>query len=420
MTGFVTRDSCPGPPGSGQRAARSHLRTTQLSESSPLVARRTCVSEAVSSEVTSPRERIAALDGLRGAMAWAVALYHLGVSTHAFVAGSTLASVIAVLGLHSVGGFFVVSGFCLFHLHGGMQLRAPELRRFYLQRFARIAPLFYLVLAVDLLLHRPAAPLSWQTLLENLTFTFGLHHPNYALVTGGWSIGLEMLFYASFPVLAWVFRSSVGLAVTTLASIALAWSHGANVVEPAADAARFNAYVALQNHAFAFLLGGWIAKLAPLVRVHLRLPNAIALLGFGVAAWIASGPRVIDHFDVVLGAQRAGYVAAAMACVALAVCTEVSSTPARRWLEALGELSYPVYLLHPVIWVVCSAWLPASTRPVVALLVALGGTAVVSLIAARLYERPIRRRLTARTRRLDRSGAAPAFAVDSAPHGPVF
>jgi peptidoglycan/LPS O-acetylase OafA/YrhL len=308
----------------------------------------------------------------------------------------------------------------LFHLHGDLRLRSHELRRFYLQRFARIAPLFYLVLAVDLVLQRPAAPLTWHTLLENLTFTFALDHPNYALVIGGWSIGLEMLFYASFPLLALAFRSSIALAIATLASIALAWSHGAHVVEPAADAARFNAYVAIQNHAFAFLLGGWIAKLARLARARLRLPVACALLASGIAAWIARGPIVIDHFDVVLGAQRAAYVAAAMACVVLAVCTEVSSARVRAWLEGFGELSYPVYLLHPVIWVLCSEWLPARTPPALALAVALVCTGAVSLVAARLYERPLRRLLTARAVRKEGSGTPPTFAVDSAPHGPVF
>lgn len=353
-------------------------------------------------------------------MAWAVALYHLGLSTHAFAAGSTLASVVAVLGLHSVSGFFIVSGFCLFYLHGDLRLRSRELQRFYLQRFARIAPLFYLVLAVVLALHQPAAPLDWHTLLENLTFTFALDHPNYALVIGGWSIGVEMVFYASFPLLAAVFRSTAALAGASVALLALAWSHTAYVVEPAADAARFNAYVAIQNHAFAFLLGGWIAKLTPWVRARVSLPVAAAVLAGGLLTWVACEPRVIDHFDVVLGAQRAAYVAAAVVCVALAVWTEVRSPRARVGLEAFGELSYPVYLLHPVVWMLCSGWLPATTSPAVALLVALALTGVLALLAARLYERPIRRFLTARGARQDASGTPRGFAVDSAPHGPVF
>jgi peptidoglycan/LPS O-acetylase OafA/YrhL len=374
----------------------------------------------VSTEVVRP-ERIAALDGLRGVMAWAVALYHFGLLARAFEPGSTLSSAITVLGLHSVEAFFIVSGFCLFYLHGQMRPRGTEVRPFYVQRFARIAPVFYLVLALNLVFHAPAGPpLTWRTFLENLTFTFGLHHPNYALVIGGWSIGLEMLFYASFPLLALLFRSTAAFAVATVATIALAWHYSASVVETATDAARFNAYVPLPNHAYAFLLGGWLAKLRPLVRGRVSFPIASALLAAGVAIWLAQQPVVIDHFEVVLGAQRACYVAAALLCVALALCTRVKNARGHRWLEAFGELSYPVYLLHPLAWVLCSRWLPERTPPAVALLAALALTCALAWAAARWFERPIRRVLTAGLARHGRSGTATAFAVDSAPHGPVF
>jgi exopolysaccharide production protein ExoZ len=374
----------------------------------------------VPSDVVRP-ERIAALDGLRGLMAWAVALYHFGLLAHAFEPGSTLSSAITVLGLHSVEAFFIISGFCLFYLHGQLRPRGPAMRRFYLQRFARIAPVFYLVLALNLVLHAPAGPpLTWRTFLENLTFTFGLHHPNYALVIGGWSIGLEMLFYASFPLLAVVFRSTVGFAVATFAAVAIAGLYSASVVEPAADAARFNAYVPLPNHAYAFLLGGWVAKLLPVVRARVSFPLACAVLAAGLAVWLAQKPVVIDHFDVVLGRTRACYVAAALLCVALAVFTRVTSPRAQRRLEAFGELSYPVYLLHPLAWVLCSRWLPRGTPAMLALGAALVLTAALAWVVARWFERPIRGVLTAGLARRSRSGTPGPFAVDSAPHGPVF
>jgi peptidoglycan/LPS O-acetylase OafA/YrhL len=366
-------------------------------------------------------ERIAALDGLRGVMAWAVALYHFGLLARAFERGSTLSSAITVLGLHSVEAFFIVSGFCLFYLHGEMRPRGAEVRPFYLQRFARIAPVFYLVLALNIVLHAPAGPpLTWHTFLENLTFTFGLHHPNYALVTGGWSIGLEMLFYASFPLLAVLFRSTAAFAAATFAAIALAWHYSASVVEPAADTARFNAYVPIPNHAYAFLLGGWLAKVRPLVRRRVSFPVTCALLAVAVTIWLAQRPVVLDHFAVVLGARRAGYVAAALLCVALAVCTRVKDARGHAWLEAFGELSYPVYLLHPVAWVLCSRWLPERTPPSVALVAAIGLTCALAWAAARWFERPIRRVLTAGLARPSRSGTPRGFAVDSAPHGPVL
>jgi peptidoglycan/LPS O-acetylase OafA/YrhL len=341
-------------------------------------------------------ERIAALDGLRGLMAWAVALYHFGLLTHAFRAGTTLSSVVTVLGLHSVEAFFMVSGFCLFHLHGEMGQGRTELRRFYLQRFLRLAPVFYLVLALNFVLREQAGPpLSWHTFLENVTFTFGLHHPNHALVVGGWSIGLEVIFYASFPFLVALFRSPAALAAGALATIGLAWSYSASDVASASDAARFNAYVLIQNHAFAFLIGGLLAKLRPLVGTRLTWPLACAMLGTGAVSWIASRPLVIDHFEVVLGLQRAQYVAAAVLCVAIAAWTQVTSPRLRGVLERFGELSYPVYLLHPLAWVFCRGWLPSGASPAVCITAAVLTTAALALLATRCVERPVRRVFTA-------------------------
>lgn len=340
-------------------------------------------------------EHIAALDGLRGLMAWAVALYHFGLLSHAFRSGTTLSSIVTVLGLHSVEAFFMVSGFCLFHLHGAMGQSRGELRKFYLQRFLRIAPVFYLVLALNLALHeRAGPPLSWQVFLENVTFTFGLHHPNLALVVGGWSIGLEVLFYASFPCLAALFRSPAALAAGALAATGLAWSYSASGVESAPDAARFNAYVLIQNHAFAFLAGGLLAKLRPLVSARFSLPIACAMLSTGAACWIASHPLVSDHFEVVLGLQRAQYVAVAALCVALAVCTHVTNARARSLLEHFGELSYAVYLLHPLAWVACRAWLPRDTTALGMVAAALVVTFALAVLATRYFERPIRRVFT--------------------------
>jgi peptidoglycan/LPS O-acetylase OafA/YrhL len=165
-------------------------------------------------------------------------------------------------------------------------------------------------------------------------------------------------------------------------------------VQSAPDAARFNAYVLIQNHAFAFLLGGLLAKLRPYVIARVALPVACAVLSMAALFWVASRPLVIDHFDVVLGMRRAGYVAAAAACVGLAAWTQTASARVGAWLERFGELSYPVYLLHPLAWVACRGWLPDRTPPLAAVGVALGLTLALAVLATHCYERPIRQLFT--------------------------
>src|SRR5690349_12617057 len=68
----------------------------------------------------APAPRVVALDGLRGAMAWAVATYHFALFTGAFEPGGVTSSALAVFGVQSVEAFFALSGFCLFHVHGDL------------------------------------------------------------------------------------------------------------------------------------------------------------------------------------------------------------------------------------------------------------------------------------------------------------
>jgi len=210
-------------------------------------------------------------------------------------------------------------------------------------------------------------------------------------VTGGWSIGLEMMFCAAFPLLAALLRSAAGLAIAAVTGVAIAWSYSATAVTEAQDAARFNAYVVFANHAFAFLLGGVVAKLRARTTHRIALPIAIAIALVALGTWIASRPLVYDHFEVVQGLTRAGYVFASFSLVALFAFTRGGSARVQRFFRGLGELSYPVYLLHPLAWALCRAGLPDRTPPVAALAVALATTLLLSLAVYRLYELPLRR-----------------------------
>ena len=350
-------------------------------------------------------ERIDALDGLRGLMACAVALYHLGLLSRAFPAGGVTSSALAVLGLHSVEAFFMISGFCLFHRHGGMPRNASALYSFQRQRFLRIAPVFYLSLLLNLAWHTPAtASMNWPRLLENLTFSFGLHHPNRALVTGGWSIGLEYLFYFGFPWLAMLWRSTALLCISTCAAIGFAWWHSASaVVGP--DAVRFNAYVLLQNHAFAFLTGGLLAKLHARIAWRIPLWVALASLIALLSGWLLSAPKVVDHFEVVLGAERACYAAASCTIVGLFALVRSDGAHTQRWLRQLGDLSYPIYLLHPIAWLSARALLPQTASAPLALIAALGSTLLLAFVVHRYYERPIQRSFS-RSARESRAAAS--------------
>ncbi len=78
-------------------------------------------------------ERVDGLDALRGLMALCVALYHFAVWTHALRDAPRLSNLVAILGVYSVEGFFIISGFCFVHVYERMELSSRAILSFYLK-----------------------------------------------------------------------------------------------------------------------------------------------------------------------------------------------------------------------------------------------------------------------------------------------
>jgi len=165
------------------------------------------------------------LDGLRGLMALWVLVGHT-------CQYSAFKSVPIIRSAHyPVIGFMLLSGFLMTYHY---IYRAPKepwqqwrtWTTFYIRRFFRIAPVYYLLLIPAYLLaanyerwslttcsllgvpsfRAASAPISLQHLFYHLTFIFGLL-PQYhaSLILPDWSLSLEMQFYAAFPFLMLIF-----------------------------------------------------------------------------------------------------------------------------------------------------------------------------------------------------------------------
>lgn len=96
--------------------------------------------------------------------------------------------------------FFVLSAFSLANSEERGQWFAYAIKRFF-----RIAPLFYAMLIFYQVMNRP---LSISANLVNLTFIFNIVPGAFRSgVWGGWSVGVEMLFYAALPLILIVCRT---------------------------------------------------------------------------------------------------------------------------------------------------------------------------------------------------------------------
>jgi peptidoglycan/LPS O-acetylase OafA/YrhL len=296
-----------------------------------------------------------------------------------------------VLGVYAVEGFFLISGFCFFHLYAGQRFDRQELKRFHIKRFFRIAPLYYcaVLLGVVFALDQTVGPrVTPQRVVENVTLSFGLIHPNHSMVIGGWSIGIEYVFYLVFPVLAFIARSRLALYALTLAALAWAIPYNFDVVQNAAEPRQFHAYVQLPNHAGLFMLGAVVADLRAQIRS--RMPAwglLLSLLLIGSAAALTQ-PYFLEHLEVMIGMPRVKYIALSFVVVLLFAFTQLSTLGWLRPLVWLGEASYSVYLMHPYAWRLVEPLFTPQLSPMARMVAGLCATLALSALTYRVIERP--------------------------------
>jgi len=149
------------------------------------------------------------IDALRGLAILGVLLVHTnqyGRSLESNILGKIISQ-----GARGVQLFYVASAFTLFISYKTRYLNDLfPVRSFFIRRFFRIAPMYYLGIIYYLFQDGfgsrywlgDKTHISTLNIFSNLTFTHGFN-PYWitSLVPGGWSIAVEMLFYAIFPFL---------------------------------------------------------------------------------------------------------------------------------------------------------------------------------------------------------------------------
>jgi exopolysaccharide production protein ExoZ len=158
------------------------------------------------------QSRLDSLDTLRGVAILLVILFHC---SQFFQPYSGLMKV-AQYGAHGVQLFFVISAYTMCYMWQARDGESAPILKFFLRRFFRIAPLFWLVAIgwfVFAALHGGRDIPFWK-LLVTLLFLHGFSpQTNGAVVPGGWSIAVEMVFYVLFP---FVYKFCSGSTIRTV------------------------------------------------------------------------------------------------------------------------------------------------------------------------------------------------------------
>ena len=345
---------------------------------------------------SSKLPRVLGWDVLRGLTALGVMAYHL-------LYWQGLAE-LSTLGTYGVYLFFTLAGASLAYAYPvGTLASWRAYGAFLVARWLRLAPLYLALVAVYLTMLR-ANNGNWmehlpKNLALNASFTFGLFDPaTSALLIGGWSLGIEFVFYLLMPVFAWALTRRKGrwFLLAVLGGVQAAW-----VLSTVGESGLAKASVAYhQVPAFsAYFFAGCLIG-------HARRQSAPAApLGRGLAVWALITGLLLACVPEVPGQELVSWrgLLLPLACVLTVWASGAVLVPVRLQSVSawLGDITYGTYLLHPLLlfglsWFILPAITdtPIESLPTLArVLLALGIGTLACLLAAaseRWYERPFR------------------------------
>ena len=304
-----------------------------------------------------------------------------------------------VYGVFGVDIFFVISGFIMWVTTYGAEPTPPN---FFLRRFLRIAPLYWSItlfsafvsFSPDFGIGLSASP-RW--LMQSLFFIAGDGQARalglayafpYPILGVGWTLNLEMMFYALFT-LALFFKPATRLAIVVVA-LGLLVGAGLFIDEDAGIALHFYTGSISIEFVFGVILGSlytfsrekhieWNAPLAG---------TALILIGFILA------PLTIDLLNI------RGFVygpLALMICAGALLLEPLLRKRPSRIFKLLGDASYSLYLTHWPVLAAARKILPAEMfgnqqwlRLLVLMMICLG----VAVAAFKFYELPLTKALT--------------------------
>ena len=272
----------------------------------------------------------------------------------------------STIGQHFFTGmmlFFVLSAFSLAFSTTPTMSRATWVRDYLVKRFFRIAPLFYCMVLVYVVFFRVR---GWSqpdlaTWILNITFLFNLVPGKHeGIVWASWTIGIEMLFYVIFPILLVVSGRRRALAIILMGGIAISIS-ARTLIDTAGVLGDYGKF-AFVSSLGVFLIGFVSFKLFQLARKKM----AAGTWSPPTVKWACatvSGLCLVAIFApfgfTAASPGRPDLMAWSMLFGATAIWQAMFpsrwfATPALQWI---GERSYSIYLLHPLVIGILSPWL---------------------------------------------------------------
>jgi peptidoglycan/LPS O-acetylase OafA/YrhL len=302
------------------------------------------------------RERIPALDGLRGLAVLLVLVWHFVFAVIPADPGSTWGYV-SKLGHHSYSGvdlFFVLSGFLITSILLKELGTQGWLARFWIRRTFRIFPLYALFLSTACVIHFfrdgqssgffsiPRYVWPYLCMLQNFEMAWVNNLGPWGIT---WSLAIEEQFYFVFPAFLWLTYARNWLPFWSLIAILTSLGlrlHGEYLYSFVLTPYRLDGLAAGAACA-------WILKCSSSTQWLASRPNLVRTLTLiGILLILLISVRRLDRHPI-------DHTVFAFAYSALLVHVVVRTGGIMEWffqlrpLTWLGAISYPLYLFHEIV-----------------------------------------------------------------------
>ncbi|HAV5699790.1 TPA: acyltransferase [Acinetobacter baumannii] len=293
-------------------------------------------------------KRFESLDWLRGIMAFAIMIYHLvGWNLVQPEAGSVLGN----FGIYGVSIFFVLSGLSMGIVYHNYIKGFQTSIVFFIRRLFRLLPLLWIAVAVVsgvvYLLH---GDFNFYKIFLNITLLFGFVAPDQYINVGAWSIGNEACYYALTPFFIMFYARSKALGnAAVLGTVAIGLYYAFYLLDPSKTLTeQWQTYINPLSNMYLYTLG-----LSLYYNFHdVKLKRASYLLIIISFAVLCLCPVSGDQIVLVTGIND---VIFSLASVAITLGFYKLEVTLPEWITKpfanLGEATYGVYLLHPVIYI---------------------------------------------------------------------
>ncbi|MGV3597434.1 MAG: acyltransferase family protein [Bacteroidota bacterium] len=340
------------------------------------------------------KNRIHSLDILRGLAAISILLFHYLKDALDIHLGAE--SVLSRMGYYGVSIFYVLSGLTLALVYKSNMDTVADCNNYLLKRIARIFPLMILTMLLTIV-YRPAYDI--KTIFLNITGLFSFFDYTNYIGTGMWSIGNELVFYIFFPFVFYLFQhKKIAFNAVFFLGFLSFIIYSFFATDPESDA--WTTYINPVNQFFYFLMGIFLSGIDKDTSFFTKplLPLAVIIIALLVFVFY---PVSGNDDYLIFGVNRLVF---SLCCIFLCLAfyslngSINSQSIFLKPLIILGEISYGVYLLHPLVSVYFNKFVEISSLGAISAKIKLPIAVIITLglsyLSYKFFEKKVAKWLT--------------------------